>query len=167
MNDSEYKQLRETAWRRRLTAGEQARLEAHLAKHSETADDWELEYRLGESIRHLPGAPLSSNFTARVLRAVEQERATPTRSAAPWGLRWWLSLHRGRAVTMALVAIAATLAAYQYTRVSARTELARSVARVSSVATLPSLEVLQDFEAINRLSQVSAGVDLDLLAAAQ
>lgn len=167
MKGSEYKQLQETAWQRPLTEGEQARLEAYLAAYPEAQEDWRLETGLSRVLRELPDAPLASNFTAQVLRAVERERTATVRSATSWSWHWRLSLQWRHIVTLGAAVGCAALMAYQYSRMSDRAELAQSVARVTSVATMPSLEVLQDFEAINRLSQVSSGVDLDLLAGVQ
>ena len=58
------------------------------------------------------------------------------------------------------------LSVNQY-RISAREEVARSVAEVSRVAALPSLDVLMNFDAIKRLPEIPKDrqVDVELLAA--
>ncbi|MBI3192351.1 MAG: hypothetical protein HYZ36_06770 [Pedosphaera parvula] len=167
MKGSEYMQLLETAWQRPLSEGEQARLEAYFAAHPEVREDWMLEAGLSRVLHDLPDTPLASNFTAQVLRTVERDQAVTNRPAKAVSWRSWLSLGWRRIVTLGAAVGCAALMAYQYSRMSDRAELAQSVAKVTSVATMPSLEVLQDFEAINRLSQVSSGVDLDLLAGVQ
>lgn len=167
MNGSEYQQLQETAWRRPLTTEEQARLQAHLLAHPEAQEDWDLETMINQGLRKLPDTPLASNFTARVLRAVEREQAAATRPATPAGWRWWPALAWSRAVLVAGLTVGVGLAAYQSHRTSARAELAQSLAQVSIVASQPGIELLRDFEAINRLGQAPPGVDLDLLAAAR
>ena len=166
MNGSEYQQLQETAWRRPLTTEEQARLQAHLLAHPEARDDWDLETMINQGLRKLPDTPLASNFTAQVLRAVQREQAA-IRPATLAGWRWWPALTWSRSALVAGLAVGVGLMAFQYHRTSARAELAQSLAQVSSVASQPGIELLRDFEAINRLGQAPPGVDLDLLAAAQ
>jgi hypothetical protein len=56
------------------------------------------------------------------------------------------------------------LTSFEYRR-HARLELARSLAAVSHEAVVPSPDILNDFDAINRLSQVPPMVDNDLLVA--
>src|SRR5215475_10049493 len=69
------KALRELNWRRKLTAAEEAQLQAWLSEHPELLADWETEFALSEALGRMPDAPLPSNFTARVLRAAELETA--------------------------------------------------------------------------------------------
>src|SRR3954463_15542185 len=71
MTDSEYMSLREAAWRRPLTADEKATLQSYLLVHAEAQQDWDQEMALNQVLLNLPDIPLSSNFTARVLQAVE------------------------------------------------------------------------------------------------
>src|SRR5262249_40432154 len=84
MNEPRYHQLLEAAWRRRLTATEEAELRAWLAAHPELRADWETETALNEHLVQLPDAPVSTNFTARVLQAVERESAGVQRPASRW-----------------------------------------------------------------------------------
>ena len=78
--------LRELVWRRKLTEAEHAGLRAQ----PETQADLELESRLTEALARLPDAPVPSNFTARVLQAVEREevRGPDRRSGTGTGACW-------------------------------------------------------------------------------
>ena len=167
MKGYEYEKLREMARQRRLSEKERLRLVACLALQPDAQRDWESEIELDQALRNLPDVPLSSNFTAQVLNAVAREQRA---ALSWWKLPAWLcgSYPRWRcAMTWGGVALCTAFVAYEYNLVSNRAELAQSVAKVSSVAAMPSIEVLQDFEAINRLSQVLPGADLDLLATTQ
>src|SRR5262245_543785 len=83
--------LQEAGWRRKLTPAEEAELQAWLAKHPEAQADWKAEVGLNEGLRGLPDAPMPSNFTARVLQAVEREEAAAGRPALTWKSTWnWL-----------------------------------------------------------------------------
>ena len=75
MNESEYQALIEASWRRSLTDDEQARLDSWLRVHPEMHNEWEEESALNRMLEELPEAPVASNFTARVLQAVQREAA--------------------------------------------------------------------------------------------
>src|SRR6266581_310146 len=74
-NDPQYQRLLESSWRRELTEAEAAELRAWLAAHPEAQSDWMLEEGLNSALRGLSNAPVSSNFTARVVQAVERDVA--------------------------------------------------------------------------------------------
>src|SRR5438477_9423602 len=91
-NDPFYKQLRESGWRRPLTPEEELKLSKWPDAHPETQADWEAEISLNQALEHLPEAPaVSSNFTARVMQAVDLEGAADARAARPsrQGWRGW------------------------------------------------------------------------------
>src|SRR5262245_52089399 len=75
MNESEYQALMEASWRRPLTDEEQARLDAWLRTHPAAHNEWEAEMALNRLLEQLPEAPVASNFTARVLQALDRESA--------------------------------------------------------------------------------------------
>jgi len=170
MNDSEFNQLLETAARRNLTADEETRLRAFLAKDTSAGGRWEDEIVLTRLLRRLPDAPLSSNFTAQVLLAVEREEQS--RLQARGFLRWFV--WRRPAVRFAaacLVLGLAGLSHHQY-RSLMRAKMAVSLANVTSgvdtaarAAQLQAVELWQDFEPIYRLSHAQAQADEELLAA--
>ena len=161
MNDSAYNQLREASLRRKLTAGEEQRLQDYFAAHPAAQTVWEEERNLHLLLRQLPEAPLASNFTALVRQAVEHEnRGAP--ASVLWH-RWWPGLRSWnlaqKTATLAMILCLMLLSYYQYLA-SARATRARSVAEFSTVASWTSLETLQDFDAIRRLPPA---VDVELL----
>jgi anti-sigma factor RsiW len=151
--DPLYTQLREAGWRRKLTSAEEAQLCAWLAANPQEQKDWEAETAMNDALARLPDVEVPSNFTARVLAAVERERQGAAHSIGhrrqPWRLGWnWLP----RAALAALI-LGAGLVSYEYTRKKVeRKQLAESVVAVSDVTSLPSPEVLQDFDAIRALN---------------
>jgi anti-sigma factor RsiW len=147
---------REASWRK-LSQADAAELDTWLASHPDAQPDWEAETRLTEALSRLPDAPLASNFTARVLQAVERETAATHRAQLPtWWQRWRRLAKFGLAGTAALVA--GLLVVEHHQQSVRRAELANSIAKVSSVASLPSPEILQDFEAIRVLKTTPARV---------
>jgi hypothetical protein len=119
---------------------------------------------LRELLARLPDAPVPSNFTARVMQAVELEESRRARRWKIFTWDWHAILPRAAAV--AVVVMAAGLAWHQHEMVSHRTALARSVALVANTQPLPSVEALNNFDAIQRMSQ-PAHADDELLALLQ
>lgn len=152
-----YNDLRELSWRRKLTDAEERELRALLATDTAARSDWEAEAELNDVLLRLPDAPVASNFTARVLRAVERE--TDTTRTRGWSL--WRYLPRW-VPKAALAGCALLLGVFGYQR-HQKMETARSVARISEVASLPEPELLRDFDAIRQLGQTPAP-DEELLA---
>ncbi len=116
---------------------------------------------LRELLSRLSDAPVPSNFTARVMRAVELE---DLQAGRPHGWRWnWHSLLPRAAVVA--VAVVVTGLTVQYYEINAhRAQIAQSVALLGK-APLPSMDALQNFDAIQRMSQ-PAHADEELLALA-
>jgi hypothetical protein len=160
MSESDDNPLREKSWRRKLTPAEAAELQAWLSEHPEARADWEAELHLTEGMSLLPDVPVPSNFTARVLQAVERESAAGARRGPfrKWSLRSYLP----RAAAAAVVLGVGLITYHQHTIVERRTELAQSVKIVS---TLPP-EVLQNFDTIQKMGP-GAGPDRELLALMQ
>ena len=168
MNDAEFNLLLENATRRKLTAGEEARLHAHLASDPSAKAVWEEEMALSQLLHRLPDAPLATNFTAQVLEAVEREerqhRRTP-RILRRLGLR--RPVQQFAAACLLLVVLASSY--WQYRTVQrermalALANVARSVETVSQVASLPPAEMWNDYEFISRLRQTRPEADEKLL----
>ncbi len=155
----EPKHLRESLWRRKLTEAERA----ELRTRPEIAADLALESRLSEMLAKMPDAPVSSNFTARLMRSVDLEE---TRQSRRRSFSWnWHALLPRLAATAALVLVAG-LTAHHYELKSQRAALARNVALVAGSQPLPSVEALNNFDAIQRMSQ-PAHADEELLALMQ
>ena len=147
--------LREKIWRRELTPEQQAELRAWLAVHPESAADLEKEKNLTGLLARLPDAPVPSNFTARVLQAVEQEARVAERSrvARPW----WLRVLLPRAAVTAVV-LAVGFFGYRQYEFAQHAKFVESLAVVRDVKTLPTAEALEDFEAIVLLTPVQSTV---------
>jgi len=149
MNDSAFNKLQEASWRRNLTDAEAAELRAWLAAHPEAQADFEADARLTAVLTRLPNAPVPSNFTARVLQAVERETAIARPSPSAWTNFWHSWLPKA---AIAGFLMTAGLVTYHERALARQRELARSVEAVSQVASLPSPDILQDFEAIRSLN---------------
>jgi anti-sigma factor RsiW len=143
---------------------EEAALEAYLATHPEQRRSWEEEISLTLLLRQTPDVPVSSNFTARVMQAARAEELSPRpEPVSPWrgvGLgHWW-----PRLAGLTAILCLGWFSHYQH-QMAARRELARNLAEVLSPGT--TLDVLQNFEAIERLKQVPRDRDKELIAALQ
>jgi anti-sigma factor RsiW len=154
-NDPIYNHLRELSWRRRLTGPEEAELKAWLAAHPQAQAEWEAETGLNATLERLPDVPVPGNFTARVLQAVQREAAAEL--CRPEG-RWhtWLRLRWLPRAAFAAVVVGAGLVAYHEVQAANRKKLAESVAAVSAVSSLPSPDILKDFDAIRALNATPA-----------
>ncbi|HWI59966.1 MAG TPA: hypothetical protein VNZ22_22245 [Bacillota bacterium] len=153
MNDPLYNRLCEASWRRPLTEAEQAELRAWLAAHPEAQAEWAAEAGLNDALARLPDVPLASNFTARVLQAAQRESAREARAPA-WGWRFWQARFRWLPrVAFAAMVLSAGLISYHHVQVTRRVDLVQGVAAVAEVASLPSPEILKDFDAIRALDQ--------------
>lgn len=141
--------LREKAWRGQLTDAERAatgpELQAELAQ----------EARLNAALGRLPEVQVSSNFTARVLQAIDREEA----AGRARGWRWsWPRLLPRVAVTIAVVAFAAL--SWQHYELRQRlVPIARSVAVVTDTSSVPGVEALDNYEAIQRMGQAQHADD--------
>jgi hypothetical protein len=168
MDNHELNHLKDLLARRALTPEESARLRDFLSNPPGGPTDWETDEALTQLLRRLTDLPVSSNFAAQVLRAVDAPTAPPSR----WrGL--WLGFPRP-AVQFAGVAfcVVVALSGLSLRQSVGRARMATSVASVvrsveaaSDLAQLPPVEILQDFEAIHRFSPARAGADLELLEA--
>src|SRR6185295_18846010 len=101
-NDPVYQRLREIAWRRKLTAAEQAELRAWLATHPEATAECEIDFALDDALAPLPDAPAPSNFTARVLQGIEREAMQSAPRPKNWAWVWRVLVPRA-AVAMVVV----------------------------------------------------------------
>jgi hypothetical protein len=156
--------------RRPLSREEVARLEADWQREPDQRRRWEDETALTHLLQGLPDSPLPSNFNARVLAAIDRLDEAPAQTRVDWR-RWLLP----RPVPAAAVALAmlllgwggrAWLRDYHRERMAASVvDVTRSVGAASLVAQVPPVEIFQDFEAIQRLSQTRLLADEDLLAA--
>lgn len=155
MSDSVYQELLETSWHRELTSQEAARLRAFLAEHPEAQADWQAEAALNGWLRRLPEPAVASNFTAQVMRAVQMDQL---RNERPMLARCqsWLRMLWPKAAWAAAALFLGTAALLEHRHLD-RARLARDLASITVAAsTLPSPEILQDFDAVRQLSLVPA-----------
>lgn len=148
---------------RPLTATEEAELEAWLSRHPQFRSAVEEERALNQLLGALPDPSVSTNFTSRVLA-----RTRLTLAAPPAPAFRWKELFRGR-WSPQLAAVTAALAlgffAHHQHQVAARKALARDLAEISRLAGSTPVELLRNFEAIQRLNQVPQESELELIAA--
>jgi hypothetical protein len=150
MKDNElHSKLRESGWRRKLTETEQAGLRAFLAANPDARADWELESALNAALTRLPDAPVPSNFTARLLQAVEREESRPR--AGSWRWNWHTLVPRVAFIAAVITFIGLAFQHHEIYR--QRAALARNVAFVTRGQPMPSPEALENFDAIRRMSQ--------------
>ena len=161
-NDPLYHQLRETGWRRKLTAPEEKRLRAWLSAHPEAEEDWGAELKLNEALCQLKDTPVSSNFTARVLQAAQRD--TPETAPTGW-LRWPVSILRfrwfPRVAVAAVVLCAGLLTAHRVQDLQRQGE-ARKLIAVSDAASLLEPDALENFKYIQVMDS-TPGPDDELL----
>lgn len=149
--------------RRRLPADEVERLRHELAARPRETARLEEELRLNALLDGGPRPAPSSNFTSRVLAAIEAEEARTARESA--GLLGWLRVLRlPRLAAFATVLVAAGVAWWQF-QLYQRGTLAHQVSEVSQLAAVPGVETLRDFDAIQLLRVAAQPDDLKLVAA--
>ena len=126
----------------------------------------ELEARLTDALTQMPDVPVPSNFTARVLDAIDLEEARTARSKS-WRWNWHALLPR--VAVAAAVLLFAGISVQRYATVRHhREEVADSLRVVASASTVPDLDALNNFDAIQRMGQSqSVHADTDLLVALQ
>ncbi len=159
-NDAFLSKLRELNWRRQLTDAEQAELRAYFAAHPEARANWEMESALNATFARLPDAPMPSNFTARVLQAIERE------AARPHGRSWNWRMLVPRIAFAAVVVSFTGVAIHHHETYLQRVALVKSVALATRGQPVPSPEALENFDAIRRMSQPQHA-DNELLALMQ
>jgi len=144
--------LPESLWRRKLSAAEQAELSAQ--------PELQTEARLTDALTKLSDVPVASNFTTRVMDAIDREETLAARAAA-W--HWnWRSLFP-RLTVAAAVLIFAGMSIQRYEASSHHNAMIRTVAMVAGASSQPSVDALENLDVIQRMSQ-SAHADGDLLA---
>lgn len=162
--DPFYEKLQEISWRRKLSSAEERQLREWLAAHPDAQESFELDMGLTEALGKMPDVPVASNFTARVLQAVEREAMA---EAGAQDSRWniWRKLPRWlpRVASATVVVIAGLLAYVHNNSVNSVDVKQRMLAQRIAGMPLPSPEVLTNFEAI-RIVSATPAPDEQLLA---
>lgn len=113
-------------------------------------------------LSRLPEVPVASNFTARVMKAVELEEMRHSRWRV-FGWNWRVFFPRAT-VTAAVVGFA-VFTFHQHEVSSQRLALAKNAVLVAESQPMPNMDALKNFDAIQRMSQ-PARPDNELLALA-
>jgi len=157
--DPVYERLREIGWRRPLTDAEQAELRQWLTAHPERWPDVEAEAALTQAVARLPDAPVPSNFTARVMQAIELENQPARRAGDRSFIPWWHRFFPRLAVATIVVGLSGvSYWRYQTAKEAELVGAAESFVTVAGAAPLSDPTVLEDFEVIRRLSQADDGL---------
>lgn len=121
----------------------------------------DIQGQLRRLVSRLPDAPLASNFTARVLQAIEGEERRRSR----WHfLEWNWHIFLPRAASLTVIAGLGAMVFHQHEVSIQRQRLAADAVLVAAQP-MPSLDALKNFDAIQRMGQ-TARPDNDLLALA-
>ncbi len=165
----------ESSLRQKLTAAEEARLQAHFDRDPRARQVWEEEVNLNRLLQQLPDAPLASHFTAQVLKALDRDG--PLRLPTPSVVRWLRRIRPAYRVAWACSLVAVAVLGWHQYHAFARARMAASLASIAggvesaaNVAQLPSVDFWQDFDSISRLplsrgGHAETGADEELLAA--
>jgi hypothetical protein len=147
-----------------LSAQQEVYVEQYLASHPDERPGLEEELALSRLLADIPNLPVPSNFTARVRQAVQAGQSS---SASDRTRVWHRFVIRRWMPQVATVGTAVTVAwlAYAQHQAAGRQELARNLAEISRLAGGTSVEVLENFDAIERLNQVPRNEARELMAA--
>jgi hypothetical protein len=150
-------ELLELAWRRRLTPEEQALLRQYLTAHPQARPRWEGEAALTRGLNGLPPVPVSSNFTALVLQAVQRAPARPAwrRHLDSWFPAGWAP----RIALGATMVCLSLLTVREYQTIQRQQRMAHRLASVGQLAALQPVDWLQNFQTIEKLSRVQVADD--------
>jgi anti-sigma factor RsiW len=164
MNDSVYDELLRLGMKRELTADDRAKIEAGLAAHPELRARWDEDAALNRALRATADAPVSSNFTSRVMDAIDfADREAP----AP--VAWWRRFvpqwkpQAGWAAALAALLLAGAWQYQQRQKITVAREDVREISTDIASLVPTSPEVFKDFDAINQLRYVSTVSDDELL----
>lgn len=164
MNETEYQKWLEAAQSGQLSIGELQRLADQHGWPLEQTEELRREIVLHRVLSELPPIPVSSNFTYRVLAAVERETLTHRPAWREWLARCW---PRWVAPAAAAAAVAIYLGVAQNHSANQRAQLAASVHAVAALVTAPAnttetldLEVWDNFDVILRMGSVAPDNEL-------
>lgn len=163
MNEPRSNELRDALWKGTWSASQEAELAHYLEAHPEARKEWEADLALQRTLDQLAPVPVSSNFTDRVMRAVDIELGRQDAKARR-GSSWWRIPFLGRALAGAAALVAAGGLLVHQHRVNVRSEIAHSIAVATDAARLPGVDALENFDAISRLDSITP-VDEELFGA--
>lgn len=162
MDNSRKKNLREQLWRCKVHSVEED--EITRAAGAESDADFREEAGLNFLLDQVPDAPVSSNFTSRILQAASLEESRISREQRGWPA-WRVGFGWVSRLAIAGFSILIGVVSFHHYETAKRAQLAESVEKVSQVAAIPA-DWLENFDTIKHLSQ-PAVADEELLALLQ
>jgi hypothetical protein len=163
MNENEVQRLLDIAWRRRLTAQEEAAVREWCRSHGETGAQLAAEFEIAQAIHESRAPAVPSNFLSQVWQEIEREDRARERTQGTVPGRAWSRWFPRLAVATLVVMTAAGLWIGHERKL--RTEVAQGLAAISTAADVPDPRMLQEFDAIRVMSEASSPIDLELLTA--
>jgi hypothetical protein len=164
MKDVRNEELVRLSLRRELTPEEESRLESYFDSHPLARAQWEEERALSRAVAELPDVPVSSNFTSRVLQAIDLDESAEERTKVA---RPWLRTFLPRFTWAAVAALLAFFGVHEWRAVQ-QAKMAKDVWYITKdLKRVPEPEILQDFEVINSLRTTPVASDDELLIALQ
>jgi anti-sigma factor RsiW len=160
--DPVFQRLREIGWRRALTETEQAELRSWLTAHPETQAEVDSEAALNRALASTRDLTVPTNFTVRVMEAIQRDEAAKTRSDPPERSNWWRVFLPRFAIASAVIVVVAI--GYRNSLAVKQTALANAARQLAETRALPDISVMEDFETIRNLDSTTLTVDENLLA---
>ncbi|MCS1407806.1 MAG: hypothetical protein M2R45_00966 [Verrucomicrobia subdivision 3 bacterium] len=165
---SEYDDLLSIRWMRDLNEREEVCLERLFESDPTLRSQWEEDLALLTGVDRLPDVPVATNFTSQVMARLAQKVGGGTVTAVATPTASWLE-RLGLVPKLGVgFAVALTIAGFfvQHQRGESGL-LVESLAVVTKSGAAPTVEELQNFEAIQMLAQVASDVDWELIVATE
>jgi hypothetical protein len=168
MKKRSYEDWIDLHWQRELSPEEVQDWQSFLSNQPDFAAQWELDQQLLQGVRSLDDIPLSNNFTSRVLRSVahvQTERVDQFQTQESATESWLSRLWALPGIRVAGVSILILVGVGMWQWDPNAVNLVESVTTITEAETVPTVEELQDFDAIHGLAQSSADIDWELVLA--
>lgn len=168
---TEYEELLAIRWIRELSEAEQGRLARLFALEEAYRGRWNEDIQLLEATEALPDVPVASNFTSlvvnRLAKKMGPEWEAAQRAESRTESHWLRRLGWGPMLGFGAVAFGGILVFFSQFGENTGTNMVESLAAVTEAGTVPTVEELQHFEAIQLLAQVPVDVDWELISASE
>ena len=121
-----------------------------------------------EGVDALPDLPVASNFTNQVMTQLARRvGGVVTADKGDASVGWWQTFGFVPRLGLGFALSLAVFGAFLQNQQGRSAKMLESLAVVTESDTVPSLEELQHFEAIQMLAQVPMDVDWELITAAE